>query len=1052
MRAHRISIAGFVALLVAAIFLTAIPPARAQSGYEIPGVGPGPQTPIIFVDALKQSTPWMSSSPLALDGDGQVTALARGQSAWRLVYASGQRHPAGEYALLYDGSGAFVFDGATVVSQQPGKIVVAVSSPTQPIVLHLVAVDARDPARNVRLTLPGFEDVDRTQPFYPPFVRSLAGADMLRFAVWSNAQTNVASSVWPLRPRISRVTQAMAFGVAPEYEIALANATGADPWFVVPVGATDGYVYGIASLVHGLLDPRLHPIFEYGDRVWSDGTPENAYARMAARNTHMPGDGSTGALEWYAYRSARISSIVDAAFGRDASRVSHIVSIPASRDARSARADRVILTFANAGRRAQMLVVDATDDAAFANSRAIAASLGGPLGFWRPDSDGLWRSDGVPARAAIATRPNLVFASGSDSAPLGESTALRARRLAGMSFPEGRAASRTLGGAPSGPVSLPANATSTDPLDELTYHNDLFRSGWYQHETILNNANVKAPGFGRIRTLDVDGNVLAQPLYIHQYSLPGGPRDIVVVVTEHDSVYEFDADTSALINHVNIGTSQSSSDVGCGDISPEYGITSTPVIDRASGRIYLVAASEPKPFVFRTKIHALDIATLKDQIPPVELTASTVLSNGSVVKYDPQNQQTRASLMLSGGSLYVGVGSHCDNNAGNIVGWMLRYDSSLHQTARFATTEDTDSYLLSSVWMTGFAPAADGAGNIYVVTGNGSFDADHAGGRNFGESVLRLPPDLSAVTDFFTPANWNDLNNGDVDFGSGGVMLLPQVPGAVRYTAVAQGKFSTIYLLNRSHLGRVKLGDSGALQTIPNTGNGVWGGPAFYGGVGGWYVYYQADSAPLVSFLLAPNNGGIPQLTFSSSGTSNAAYGGSLPIVSSLGRAAGTGIVWLVKRSTPLRLEAYDATDVSRLLFSADAGSWSNPQNNGFLTPLVANGKVYVPSTDHVQVFGLNEARQSSPVANSTSAAGSERRLTGIIVRVESNMLTLRLRDGRVVAVDIGPARAARHLGVLPLGRAVVVYGWVDKTGTFHVASVGHTSQDPAAWSPDLYL
>ncbi len=1050
-RAIALSIAASAMMAAAAVT-----PASARQGFEPPAIAPGTATPIVFVDALKQSTPWMSSSPLALDGDGQVTALAPGQTAARLVYAMGQRHPVGDYTLLYDGAGSFGFDGATVVAQSPGRILVDVSSPNGPLVMHLLAINPRDPVRDLRLVLPGFAGSDQSYPFYPPYVQALAGAETLRFGAWSNVQTNTVSSVWPLRPRASRVTQAMAAGVAPEYEIALANATGADPWFVLPVGATDGYVYGVASLVHSLLDPRLHPSFEYGDRIWADDTPENAYARMAARNFRLPGDATTAALEWYALRSTQVFAVVGIAFGPDAREVLDVLSLPGASDAASQRAARTILTYAHAGQRAQMLVIDATDEAAYDNAATIAAQAGGPREIWHPLPGGRMIGDGMAMRVPVTPRADLTFAVGPDTTSQAEGPEHRVRPLPALPLvvgPPKATDAETLAAAPATLQSVLRAQTATsggDPLDELTYHNDLLRTGWNPNETVLNTTNVAGSGFGYIQTLTVDGDVLAQPLYIHQYVLAGVARDILVVATEHDSVYEFDADSGALIKHVSLGTSQSSSDVGCEDIRPEYGITSTPVIDRASGRIYVVAATEPSASVFQMKLHALDIATLADQITPVAVTASTVLSNGTVVTLNQQNQMNRPGLMLSGGSIYVGIGSHCDNDASNIVGWVLQYNSTLAQTAKFATTEDTDSYLLSSVWMTGFAPAADEKGDVYIATGNGSFDADHAGGKNFGESVLRLPPDLSSVTDFFTPANWNTLNGGDTDFGSGGVMLLPAQPDSVKYTAVAQGKFSTLYLLNRSHLGQVKAGDKGALQSIPNTGSGVWGGPAYYSGPSGQFVYYQADSAPLLAFSLAPNGSGVPQLTLSSSGSSDAGYGGSLPIVSSNKQVSGTAIVWLVKRSSPLQLEAYNATNVSKPIFSHNAGSWSNPQDNGFLTPLEANGRVYVASTNQVQVFGLVGSQQIAPPAASVRTSGTERRLTGTIVRVAANTLTLRLRDGRIRNVDIAPARAARHVGVLPIGRAVVVYGWVDKAGTFHVASIGHTSQNRDQWSPDL--
>ena len=1143
-----------------------------------------------------------------------MVALSPGQTAERIVYAAGQPHPTGLYTLLYDGRGSFEVSGATIASRASGRYVVAVGADRSALGLRLVSVDPTDPARNVRLVLPGFEDSYADRPFLPQFVNSLRGAQMLRFAAWSRAPMFDRSAVWPLRPRASRATQVAAAGVAPEYEIALANATGADPWFTLPSGATDAYVYGVADLAHRMLDRRLRPAFEYGDRMWADGSPSNAYARMAARNVGLPGDPRTAALEWYALRSTRIFAVIDRAYAPDAGVVEHVLSVPGDRDGLDASAARTILTYAGAARRANVLIVDADSDASFAAAQAMSRAAGGPIAAWRPGVAGSFAGTGMPLRANVVPDPRLIFAIGADATPqaeragrpplalhlfpllspkvaspnvgaqpglagsLGEplptvdlsregasdwmialspavieskatggrqialgfvsgaadsaargistfqwsdgTTRLRGASGAGISIRgqdaairltapadsrarilrlyvtsfaaraaltvrlDGRtyrdeplaaangardgvytlvyrareperidvefAAAATRAGGGIGfrgaTLAVAAQLAAAGPSDEATYHNDRLRTGWNPNESILNTSNVSPSTFGLLQTLNVDGNVLAQPLYLAQYPMPGGTHNVLVVATEHDSVYEFDADTGSLLNHRRLGQSQASGDVGCYDIRPEYGITSTPVIDRAKGRIYVVAGTEPAPFSFHTKLHALDIATLHDAITPVEVTASTTLSNGNRITLDPQNQMNRASMVFANHSIYLGIGSHCDNNAGNIVGWVLRYSPGLKQIGKFATTEDTDSYLLSSVWMAGFAPSIDPSGNLYVVTGNGSFDAEN-GGKNYGESVVRLPADLSQPLDYFTPQDWANLNGGDTDFGSGGVMLLPPQQATVTGVAVAQGKASKIFLLDRHNLGKVQSNDAGALQVIPNTGGGVWGGPAYFSGPTGQFVYYQAGGAPLLAFSVV-KNGGVPQLQLSSTGSSYAGYGGSTPVVSSDGQSPGTGIVWLVNRSSPLQLEAYDATDVSHLLFSGDAGQWGNPQQNGFVTALVANGKVYVPATGTVTVFGLGGS--ASRIATSGGAlAPGEHRITGTILRTTGNTLTLRMRDGRLVSIDLTLARASRHVGILPVGRAVTVYGTIDRSGAFRATSIGHTSPNPAGWPAD---
>ena len=1154
--------------------LTAAPAyGAARTAVELGDVSPARTTPIIFVDALKQSTPWRAQTKLATTVDGDVTSLARGQVAQRVVFAPGQSRPAGDYTLLYTGRGTFAVDGASIVSRSPGRIVVRVSSASSPgaLALRLTATDAADAARNVRLILPGFEATYSVRPFYPPFLASLAGADVLRFSQWSHAATLATSQVWPLRPRVSHVTQADDAGVAPEYAIALANQTGADPWFVLPMGATDAYVYGVADLAHRFLDPRLHPTFEYGDRVWDQTGPANAYARMAAQNVGIKSDPASAAPLWYVQRSRQVFSVVDRAFGPDAARVDHVTSsegIARSADgatswhqtgatvwtsdgvdrARVAPSHSLLFSVGadttpqrdRSGRRPLALhitpslsarvqspaldggqriagalgepvaSVDVSNEGAIdwvvavapgtlerkaARAPSIDVSFGGarithaPPGFTTLEwSDGLHghsgaQSSGIAigagsalrvfapadstprvlriyvgaasARAAISA--NVDGASYSDaslSVSRGAREAVytlvyRARvpsRIAVTFAPaaaSGSGAFASFRGATLAPF---VSTSAAHVTDETTYHNDLLRTGWNQNESALNTTNVSS-NFGMLTTLHVDGNVLAQPLFLSDYRIIN-KHNIVIVATEHDSIYEFDADSGAELLKINFGKSQSSNDVGCLDIRPEYGITSTPVIDRATHTLFVVVATEPNPFEFHTTLHALDIATLKDKVPPVEIAASTVISNGTTISFDPQNQMSRTSLALSNQSLYLGIGSHCDSNAGAITGWILRYDFSLNMIGQFATVEDSTGYLLSSVWMTGFAPSFDKHGNVYVVTGNGAFDLDQ-GGKNYGESVLRVRSDLSKVTDYFTPSNWQTLNGGDIDFGSGGIMSLPAQQGPVPDVAVTMGKFSTLYLLDRKKLGRLRSGDQGALQKILNTGAGVWGGPAYYSGPTGQFVYYQAGGAPLSSYAVGPDVNGVPHLTLSSTGSSTAGYGGSLPVVSSNGQLPGTGVVWLVKRSSPLRLEAYDATDVSKLLFSDQAGSWSNPQGNGFVTPLVAAGKVYVPATGTVTVFGLGGSRNVASRSPATSPAATIHQVHGVIVAVTSETLTLRLRDGRLAKIDIRQARAARHTGALPVGGAVVAYGPIDRTGVFRATSIGHTSPNPKDWTPD---
>jgi hypothetical protein len=493
------------------------------------------------------------------------------------------------------------------------------------------------------------------------------------------------------------------------------------------------------------------------------------------------------------------------------------------------------------------------------------------------------------------------------------------------------------------------------PIDVTTYHYDLNRTGWNPTETDLTPVTVASAQFGLLSTLTVDGNVLAEPLLVSGFVLPdGSTHDVLIVVTGHDSVYAFDARSDALLWHVSVGTSQKTQSVGCNDVRPEYGISSTPVIVRQAANaavLYLVAATEPTPGQFVTSLRALNVATGADLAAPVAIAPSALLSDGSTISFDPHNQWSRAGLAYNNGALYVSIGSHCDNNVGAITGWLLRYSARLQLESAFHTIETPGGTELASIWMTGFAPAIDAEGNVFVVTGNGNFKR---GAKDWGESVLKLPPTLAGVKTWFTVAEFNQLNGGDQDFGSGGVMLLPAVTGQTAPPmAVAMGKASTLYLLNQNGLGGLAANDAGALQSQSGGGNGLWGGPAYYDGPSGPTVYTQTGQDVLRAWAVA--TGATPSLTATVTGTSHAGYGGSLPIVSSNGATPDTGVVWLIDRAAePFSIEAYDAVKLGAPIFTAQVGAWSNAgQGNPFLTPLEANGRVYAPGYKVVQVYGL---------------------------------------------------------------------------------------------------
>jgi hypothetical protein len=369
--------------------------------------------------------------------------------------------------------------------------------------------------------------------------------------------------------------------------------------------------------------------------------------------------------------------------------------------------------------------------------------------------------------------------------------------------------------------------------------------------------------------------------------------------------------------------------------------------------IYLVAATEPQPLAFHTTLHALSLATGADSVAPVEISPSATLSDGSQLSFDPKNQWSRTGLAMKDGNLYIGFGSHCDHARGTISGWLLTYGTDLSAKAEFHTIETPGATELASIWMSGFAPAIASNGDVFVATGNG--DVTRPPHKDWGQSVLRLPADLTKVISRFTPAAFAALNAKDMDFGSGGVMLVPNGPPRSQpELAVASGKDATLYLLDRTHLGGLKPNDSGMIQAISvgTMGNGVRGGPAYFEGPAGPTIYLQISRDVLRSYTLT--TGSAPSLTASATGTSRGGYGGSIPIVSSHGDTAGTGIVWVLRRTLPMELEAYDAAVLGAPIYSAQAGTWSNTkQVNAFLTVMEANGRVYVPAYGTVDVFGL---------------------------------------------------------------------------------------------------
>jgi len=521
-------------------------------------------------------------------------------------------------------------------------------------------------------------------------------------------------------------------------------------------------------------------------------------------------------------------------------------------------------------------------------------------------------------------------------------------------------------GALSHTASLALNITlavAPPGIDATTYHYDVARTGLNPHETTLTLANVNQSKFRLLRILSVDGVVDAEPLELSNFTAGGKQRNVLYVVTEHDSVYAFDADSGAQIWKVTVlGSGESTSgDFGCGQISPEIGITSTPVIDRsfgAHGAIFVVGMSLDQSGTYHQRLHALDAATgaeLPNSPAEIHATYPGTSSNGSngTLNFDPSLYAERAGLLLLNGEIYLGWTSHCDGGPYN--GWLMGYsESTLAQTSVLNLTPDGYE---GSIWMAGDGLAADSGDYIYFLDANGTFDPTlNASGfpasGDFGNGFIKVSTagGKLAVADYFEMSGTVNESNNDEDLGSGGAIVLPDLKdasGAVHHLAVGAGKDQNMYIVNRDSMGKFNpKNDNAIYQEIDgfNPG-GVWSKPAYFNNT----VYYAAVGDSLKAFPIT--NAKLATSPSAQSSTSFE-YPGATPIVTANGTA--NGIVWAVENSNPAVLHAYEASNLHELYNSNQAGTRDQFGNgNKFITPLVVNGKVYVGTPNGVAVFGL---------------------------------------------------------------------------------------------------
>jgi hypothetical protein len=501
-----------------------------------------------------------------------------------------------------------------------------------------------------------------------------------------------------------------------------------------------------------------------------------------------------------------------------------------------------------------------------------------------------------------------------------------------------------------------------------TYHYDNNRTGWNQQETVLTPANVNSSTFGLLHKVALNDQVDAQPLLVPGVNITAGSHqgkhDVVYVATESNTVYAIDAESGEILLSPNFGTPVPYP-LGCNNNGPNVGINSTPVIDLTGNTLYVIVyvngSSGPVYYV-----HALDLGSLADKVTPVVVVASHTLTDGTTFNFNATYQRQRPGLLLANDTVYAGFGSFCDEGANLSRGWLLGWATNTLTPLPANQLNDTqatdpDDFFLSSIWMSGYGPSTDDSGNILFVTGNSDYSGTtYDGVTNIQESVVKVSSNLTTVLDLFTPSNQSSLDQGDVDFGSGGVLVLPDQTGSTPHLAVAAGKFGAMYFMNEDHLGGYSPVKNNVLGTYP--AGACWCGESYFvdpqDGIarvvtsGGHTVtVWKVNTSPKPSLTKVANS-------ISVGGGQNPGFFTS---ISSNGNA--NAIIWALSHppnsssTYPIGLFAFnpDVLNGSTMttLFKTEAGNWPNINGNSNLVPVVANGEVFVASNKQLQIFGL---------------------------------------------------------------------------------------------------
>jgi hypothetical protein len=508
----------------------------------------------------------------------------------------------------------------------------------------------------------------------------------------------------------------------------------------------------------------------------------------------------------------------------------------------------------------------------------------------------------------------------------------------------------------------------------LTQHNDNTRAGWNNQETALTTSNVNVQQFGKVFTLLVDGEVYAQPLVVGHLAIGGGDHNVVYVATVNNTVYAFDGDNGRLYWQKSFTRSgwrpPKNTDMtgACGgtytNFSGNMGIVGTPAIDPASETMYFVARSTTGS-QFAQYLHAVNLVTGNEVAGGPKLITAAVSGSGDgsvngTITFDAQRQNQRQGLTLLSGVVYMSFSSHCD--WGPYHGWILGYDAATLQQQ--VVYNATPNGYAGGMWESGAGMAADAQGNLYVVTGNGTVgdSGDATNLRNRGTSALKLTRSGSTlqVTSYFTPQNYQFLNDYDLDYGTGGAFL---IPNSVYY--MTGGKDGNLYLLNKDAMGGFQASSNQVQQVVTLSGNAnMHCQPAYYKGSAKEFVYVWSENDPLRAIPFDRSSNLLDPPSQLSGGPGPTGQSGAVLSVSSDSSKDGTGILWASYASsgdaesfvTPGILRAFDANDVTREL-------WNNKQNAArdgagtyakFSPPTIANGHVYLPTfSNKVVVYGL---------------------------------------------------------------------------------------------------